>query len=270
MIHLRFLKEVCQNSFFQTLCGFKAELPSEWAQNCFKFACNGVVHVIDVAVDGGHCLEYIAAGGARLDGYILVDIVSTIYLDVLTCRNWIDDCLINFFVRCLHQDLRFASWVDKRFDIHSILCLEHPCSNHIIECSLDLLLGVSGWVGSVFASPSNQCSSDDEMVSALASFAPSFFLRVLIVSVKFASPFLRTSSSLRAMEAIFSREENSKSLFEGYSVGGVAHHCDRLTVNWLFDDKIWGTTSNLAGKPMGFACRGVWVMGYYGRMGYGM
>jgi len=74
---------------------------------------------------------------ARLDGYILVDIVSTIYLDVLTCRNWIDNCLINFFVRCLRQDLRFASWVEKRFDIHLILCLERPCSNQIIECSLD-------------------------------------------------------------------------------------------------------------------------------------
>jgi hypothetical protein len=50
----------------------------------------------------------------------------------------------------------------------------------------------------VFALLSNQCLSDDEMVSALASVAPSSFLQVLIVSVN----LVRTSSGFTAICAI--------------------------------------------------------------------
>ena len=38
----------------------------------------------------------------------------------------------------------------------------------------------------------------------------------------------------------------------------------------LIDPKVYDTSHNLLLKPMGFACRGVWVMGYCGPMGYGV
>lgn len=36
--------------------------------------------------------------------------------------------------------LRFTGWVDKRIKVHSILCLECPRNDQIIECNLDLFL----------------------------------------------------------------------------------------------------------------------------------
>jgi len=38
----------------------------------------------------------------------------------------------------------------------------------------------------------------------------------------------------------------------------------------LFYDKIWQTKPNIEGKPMGFCRSGIWVMGYYVGMGFGL
>jgi hypothetical protein len=43
-----------------------------------------------------------------------------------------------------------------------------------------------------------------------------------------------------------------------------------LLVNQLRNHRNMGLSLMWLAKPMGFACRGVWVMGYCGPMGYGM
>jgi hypothetical protein len=66
-----------------------------------------------------HNLEDVTPGWTRLNRTIIVNIISTIHFEVLTCGDEINNSAVNFLIRCFCQYLRLASLVEKGLDVHS-------------------------------------------------------------------------------------------------------------------------------------------------------
>jgi len=86
---------------------------------CLSHQCKYLV-MIDAALGVSQTRSW-----AVLDGNIFVNIVSA---NVLTCRDWIDKCLTNFFVQCSVQD-RFGSYRGGSGARWRITCI-NPLMSH--------------------------------------------------------------------------------------------------------------------------------------------
>lgn len=67
-----------------------------------------------------------------------IDIIPTIYFHVLilTCIDCIDNCLIDFNVRCFSQDVKSSSWVKEGFNVHLVCFLKGPCNQSVRKQAL--------------------------------------------------------------------------------------------------------------------------------------
>ena len=77
---------------------------------------------------------------------IILNIVPTIYFGVLMCLHGINDRLIDFFIRCFHQNMGFTVWVEERLNVHLVSCLKHPHSNQTIKHDFNLPLHTSNGI----------------------------------------------------------------------------------------------------------------------------
>ena len=95
----------------------EADLTVERSQYCFYLSCNGFVNILCVSTNSWNCLEDldITPGWTRLEGNVIIDIITTIYVNVLTCFD------------CIDTLRRLTKWFP--FEIASnLICLYDPLS----------------------------------------------------------------------------------------------------------------------------------------------